>query len=301
MIGNKMAYIPALTTSQVEKLRHNPKDNAKPTRYGINSKLRLYLYCYRPLSSKDKGRRVFYYKSKKGEYIKLNEFTALYGLSNANEAALVLKNKDNLGSIDKQELKKEQILGAKTLNDCFNECFKDAFKLIGEKDSQQYERSLARRKNANRYIHKWILNQIGDKKLSQLNKELLIEIFLRPKYDETPSLETMQKNLSVLKHILRVAKQNGLIKDYDFIEAAQKQLNQDLKDYNHAPKKRQTLLTPKYDLDLHSTSALIKSVLHSKTAIHNKLLFAFMALSPQRQGERAGLDLKLLSDEVGLI
>lgn len=95
----------------------------------------------------------------------------------------------------------------------------------------------------------------------------------------------MQKNLSTLSHILRQAKIKGLISDYSFIEQARKELNKDLKDYTYTPKERVTLLDDKFCIDKQKTSELIKCVLNGKTRLQNKLLFAFMMISPQRQSE----------------
>ncbi len=142
---------------------------------------------------------------------------------------------------------------------------------------------LRRRKNANRYIHKWILQPLGDKLLSELNAQMLINSFLQ--VPEPPSQNIMQKNLSTLSHILRQAKIKGLISDYSFIEQARKELNKDLKDYTYTPKERATLLDDKFCIDKQKTSTLIKRVLDSKAFIQTKLLFAFMMISPQRQGE----------------
>ena len=112
---------------------------------------------------------------------------------------------------------------------------------------------------------------------------MLINSFLQA--SEPPSQNIMQKNLSTLGHILRQAKIKGLISDYSFIEQARKELNKDLKDYTYMPKERATLLDDKFCIDKQKTSKLIKCVLNGKTGLQNKLLFAFMMISPQRQSE----------------
>lgn len=119
--------------------------------------------------------------------------------------------------------------------------------------------------------------------LSELNAQILINAFTSAQ--NPPSTNIMQKNLSTLGHILRQAKIKGLISDYSFIEQARKELNKDLKDYTYMPKERATLLNDRFCLDEQKTSTLIKRVLDSKAFIQTKLLFAFMMIGPQRQGE----------------
>ena len=119
--------------------------------------------------------------------------------------------------------------------------------------------------------------------LSELNEQILINAFTSAQ--NPPSTNIMQKNLSTLGHILRQAKIKSLISDYSFIEQARKELNKDLKDYTYTPKERATLLDDKFCIDKQKTSELIKCVLNGKTGLQNKLLFAFMMISPQRQGE----------------
>lgn len=268
----------ALTTAkELAGFKHNGKSKTA-TRYGLDGNgTRFYLWVY------PTGKKFFYYKTKKGEWVRLNELTNLYGLANARDEYRTLYAQDALNPIEKKELKIKQTLQTYTLNQCYDEFFTQAYKLSGEIGSAEYERAQRRRKNANRYIHKWILQPLGDKLLSELSAQILINAFTSAQ--NPPSTNIMQKNLSTLGHILRQAKIKGLISDYSFIEQARKELNKDLKDYTYMPKERATLLNDRFCLDEQKTSTLIKRVLDSKAFIQTKLLFAFMMISPQRQSE----------------
>lgn len=276
MLNHQKGLEMALTTAkELAGFKHNGKSKTA-TRYGLGE-TRFYLWVY------PTGKKFFYYKTKKGEWVRLNELTNLYGLANARDEYRTLYAQDALNPIEKKELTIKQTLQTYTLNQCYNDFFTAAYALRGEVGSAEYERMLRRRKNANRYIHKWILQPLGDKLLSELNAQMLINSFLQ--VPEPPSQNIMQKNLSTLSHILRQAKIKGLISDYSFIEQARKELNKDLKDYTYTPKERATLLDDKFCIDKQKTSTLIKRVLDSKAFIQTKLLFAFMMISPQRQGE----------------
>lgn len=268
----------AITTAkEIQGLKHNGKSKYA-IRHGLDGNTsRFYLWIY------PSGKKFFYYKTKKGEWIRLNELTQAYGIANARSDYSALYAKDELNPIEKGEFKKKQTLQTYTINQCYNDFFAQAYALRGEVGTREYENDLRKRKDAKKRLPKWILQPLGDKLLSELSAEVLINSFLQA--PKPPSQNIMQKNLSTLSHILRQAKIKGLISDYSFVEQARKELNKDLKDYTYMPKERATLLDDKFCLDKQKTSELINLVLNGKITIMSKLLFAFMMISPQRQSE----------------
>ena len=79
----------AITTAkEIQGLKHNGKSKIA-TRYGLDGNTsRFYLWVY------PSGKKIFYYKSKNGEWIRLNELTQAYGLANA----IICKNSSTLKS-----------------------------------------------------------------------------------------------------------------------------------------------------------------------------------------------------------
>ena len=89
----------------------------------------------------------------------------------------------------------------------------------------------------------------------------------------------------MLKTLLKQAKIRGLLEDLAFIDQARSELKEILPATTKNRKERTTLLNDKNRLDKQKTSKLINAVIKGKTNIMNKLLFAFMMISPQRQNE----------------
>ncbi len=90
----------------------------------------------------------------------------------------------------------------------------------------------------------------------------------------------MRKNISVLNHILLVAKRKQLIQNYDFLMLVKTELNKILE--NKKCVHHKGLITDDFELDEDGIKMLINAVLNSNTNLINKLLFSFMLLSPQR-------------------
>lgn len=68
----------AITTAkEIQGLKHNGKSKYA-IRHGLDGNTsRFYLWIY------PSGKKFFYYKTKKGEWIRLNELTQAYGIANA--------------------------------------------------------------------------------------------------------------------------------------------------------------------------------------------------------------------------
>ncbi len=97
----------------------------------------------------------------------------------------------------------------------------------------------------------------------------------------------MRKNISVLNHILLIAKRKQLIQNYDFLTLAKTELNKILE--NKKCVHHKGLITDDFELDEDGIKMLINAVLNSNTNLMNKLLFSFMLLSPQRQDDLRNL------------
>lgn len=265
------------TLAEFKKLTHNPK-NKDFTRIALDDNgKRFFIYIYYT------GKRIFYYRTRRGQWVRLGEFTQLFSLAQARARADLLYAQDALSPIDKKELTAKQTRQTYTLRNCYDEFFTQAYKLSGEIGSAEYERAQRRRKNANRHIQKWILQPLGDKLLSELNEQDLINAFTSTK--NPPCADTMRKNLSTLSNILAPAERKGIISDCSFIDKARQKLNKILESNSHEPRERATLLDDKNRLDEQKTSELIKCVLGGKMSLNAKLLFAFMMINPQRQNE----------------
>lgn len=109
----------------------------------------------------------------------------------------------------------------------------------------------------------------------------------------------MRKNISVLNHILLVAKRKQLIQNYDFLTLAKTELNKILE--NKKCVHHKGLITDDFKLDEDGIKMLINAVLNSNTNLMNKLLFSFMLLSPQRQGDLRNLRCEKANLQKGFI
>ena len=109
----------------------------------------------------------------------------------------------------------------------------------------------------------------------------------------------MRKNISVLNPILLVAKRKQLIQNYDFLTLAKTELNKILE--NKKCVHHKGLITDDFELDEDGIKMLINAVLNSNTNLINKLLFSFMLLSPQRQGDLRNLRCEKANLQKGFI
>ena len=114
-----------------------------------------------------------------------------------------------------------------------------------------------------------------------------------------PSKDIMRKNISVLNHILLVATRKQLIQNYDFLTLAKTELNKILE--NKKCVHHKGLITDDFELDEDGIKMLINAVLNSNTNLMNKLLFSFMLLSPQRQGDLRNLRCEKANLQKGFI
>ena len=276
-----------LNNTQVNALKHDGKNTAAPTQHPVNSKSRLYIFCYAS------GKKVFYFKTKDRKTIKIGDL-GLVSLKEANYKASDLHRRESIGEclIIKQEKAKSLCL-----NEIFDTCFDEAYALPADKESQEYDRAFRRKRNAKKHIYKWILDKIGNEDFADISKKTIIDAFLNT--EKAPSKDTMHKNLAVLTNVLKVAKRKQLIEDYDFLELAKKELNSVLVDIK--PKHHEGLVTDDFELDEKAISTLIKAFLDSNTSIMNKLLFSFMLVSPQRQGDLRFLRCENINLEKGFI
>lgn len=92
----------------------------------------------------------------------------------------------------------------------------------------------------------------------------------------------MRKNISVLNHILLVAKRKQLIQNYDFLTLAKTELNKILE--NKKCVHHKGLITDDFELDEDGIKMLINAVLNSNTNLMNKLLFFFYAFKSAKAG-----------------
>ncbi|MCI7075960.1 tyrosine-type recombinase/integrase, partial [Campylobacter sp.] len=252
-----------------------------------NSSNRLYLFCYAS------GKKVFYFKTKDRKTIKIGNL-GLISLKEANYKASELHKRESNGEC--LVIKQEKIKPL-ALNEIFDTCFDEAYPLPENKESQDYDRAFRRKRDAKKHIVKWVLNKVGSMEFPKLDKQSLINAFLSE--NEQPSKDIMRKNLSVLKNILVVAKRKQLIEHYDFLELVKKELNEVLVDKK--PIHHKGLISDDFELDEKAISALIKAVLGSNTSLMAKLLFSFMLVSPQRQGDLRSLRCENINLEKGFI
>nr|DAM95540.1 MAG TPA: Integrase [Caudoviricetes sp.] len=263
-----------ITAREIKALRHSAKDGKRATRYGLGE-TRFYLWVY-PTNKKE-----FYYKSISGQWHKLGELTELYTRERAKQDYSKLYAQDALNLLEKTP---KQRATAPTLKQCYDEFFTQAYALRGEVGTREYENDLRKRKDAKKRLPKWILQPLGDKLLSELNAQILINNFTKNP-DELPTRETTKKCLIVFKTLLKQAKIRGLIDDLAFIDQARSELKEILPTAPKNRKERATLLDDKNRLDEQKTSELIKCVMGGKMSLNAKLLFAFMMINPQRQNE----------------
>lgn len=275
-----------LNNAQVNALKHDGKNPAAPTQHPVNSKSRLYLFCYAS------GKKVFYFKTKDRKTIKIGDL-GLVSLKEANYKASELHRRESNGEC----LIKQEKIKSLTLNEIFDTCFDEAYALPDNKESQDYDRAFRRKRDAKKHIYKWILDKIGNEDFANIGKKTILDAFLS--VEKAPSKDTMRKNLAVLTNVLLVAKRKQLIEDYDFLELAKKELNSVLVDIK--PNHHEGLITDDFELDESAISALIKAVLGSNTSLMSKLLFSFMLVSPQRQGDLRSLRCENINLEKGFI
>lgn len=204
-----------ITAREIKTLRHSAKDGKRATRYGLGE-TRFYLWVY-PTNKKE-----FYYKSISGQWHKLGELTELYTRERAKQDYSKLYAQDALNLLEKTP---KQRATAPTLKQCYDELFTQAYALRGEVGTREYENDLRKRKDAKKRLPKWILQPLGDKLLSELNAQILINNFTKNP-DELPTRETTKKCLIVFKTLLKQAKIRGLIDDLAFIDQARSELKE---------------------------------------------------------------------------
>ena len=87
-----------LNNAQVKALKHDGKNPSAPSQHPVNSKNRLYLFCYAS------GKKVFYFKTKDRKTIKIGNL-GLISLKEANYKASELHSRESSGEclVIKQE------------------------------------------------------------------------------------------------------------------------------------------------------------------------------------------------------
>ena len=166
-----------------------------------------------------------------------------------------------------------------------------------DEQSEAYDRAFRRKKDAKKHIYKWILNKIGNVNFKDIDEKTITSAFLNT--PKPPSKDIMRKSISVLNHILLVAKRKQLIQNYDFLTLAKTELNKILE--NKKCVHHKVLITDDFELDEDGIKMLINAVLNSNTNLMNKLLFSFMLLSPQRQGDLRNLRCEKANLQKGFI
>lgn len=156
-----------LNNAQVNALKHDGKNPAAPTQHPVNSKSRLYLFCY------ISGKKVFYFKTKDRKTIKIGDF-GLISLQEANYKASELHSRESNGEC---LIIKQGKIKSLTLNEIFDTCFDEAYALPADKESQEYDRAFRRKRDAKKHIYKWILDKIGNEDFANIGKKTILDAF----------------------------------------------------------------------------------------------------------------------------
>ena len=78
------------TLAEFKKLTHNPK-NKDFTRIALDDNgKRFFIYIYYT------GKRIFYYRTRRGQWVRLGEFTQLFSLAQARARADLLYAQDGV-------------------------------------------------------------------------------------------------------------------------------------------------------------------------------------------------------------
>ena len=115
-----------LNNAQVKALKHDGKNPSAPSQHPVNSKNRLYLFCYAS------GKKVFYFKTKDRKTIKIGDLS-LISLQEANYKASKLHSRESIGEC--LVIKQEKIKPL-TLNEIFDTCFDEAYTLPADKKAK---------------------------------------------------------------------------------------------------------------------------------------------------------------------
>lgn len=169
-----------LTFTQVKKLKCPNDKNFKA--FSIDSNCSLYLVCF------STGTKLYKKRIKTG-YATLGNFNEL-SLAEARELATNYEKQSNLP----KQMK---------INDLFSE-------LLDLRYPNTKENQNKRRKYKNR-VSKWILDRIGDKFISEVNKDELLNAL------NGANLEISQRALAIYRDMLKIAKNKGAINDISFI------------------------------------------------------------------------------------
>lgn len=169
-----------LTFTQVKKLKC--PDDKKFKAFSIDSNCSLYLVCF------NTGTKLYKKRIKSG-YTTLGNFNEI-SLAEARELAT---NYEKQSSLPKQM----------KINDLFNE-------LLDLRYPNTKENQNKRRKYKNR-VSKWVLDKIGDKFISEVGKDELLNVL------NGANLEISQRALAIYRDMLKIAKNKGAINDISFI------------------------------------------------------------------------------------
>ena len=169
-----------LTFTQVKKLKC--PDDKKFKAFSVDSNCSLYLVCF------NTGTKLYKKRIKTG-YATLGNFNEL-SLAEARELAT---NYEKESSLPKQM----------KINNLFNE-------LLDLRYPNTKENQNKRRKYKNR-VSKWILDKIGNKLISEVGKDELLNAL------NGANLEISQRALAIYRDMLKIAKNKGAINDISFI------------------------------------------------------------------------------------
>ncbi|MCZ6186771.1 Arm DNA-binding domain-containing protein, partial [Campylobacter ureolyticus] len=159
-----------LTFTQIKKLKY--PDDKKMKAYSINSNCSLYLVCF------NTGTKLYKKRIKTG-YVTLGNFNEI-SLAEARELAT---NYEKQSSLSRQM----------KINDLFNE-------LLDLRYPNTKENQNKRRKYKNR-VSKWILDKIGNKLISEVNKDELLNAL------NGANLEVSQRALAIYRDMLKIDKE----------------------------------------------------------------------------------------------
>ena len=169
-----------LTFTQVKKLKC--PDDKKFKAFSIDSNCSLYLVCF------NTGTKLYKKRIKTG-YKTLGDFNEL-SLAEARELAI---------NYEKQIVLSKQM----KINNLFDQ-------LLDLRYPNTKENQNKRRKYKNR-VSKWILDKIGNKLISEVGKDELLNAL------NGANLEISQRALAIYRDMLKIAKNKGAINDISFI------------------------------------------------------------------------------------